>query len=158
MFFARRRRLLLRIISILMLVTFSFSPGGSLPLLPFLFARPALAASAPDGLGLEDYWNYVRFDLGGGWNVAVTPRRVAASTGASGTAMVACGAHHLADVLPVLGMSAAVVFLNEYRTQLLWLGIAANAAGTAYLVRLLLRHRRSSGVSPDGGPRPGTGR
>ncbi len=102
----------------------------------------------------EDRWYIIAIVAGFGLQVGLftrlrqcvgrAPRAgVAASTGASGTAMVACCAHHLADVLPVLGVSAAAVFLNEYRTQLLWLGIAANAAGTAYLLRLFLRHRHS---------------
>ncbi len=109
----------------------------------------------------EDRWYIAAIVVGFGLQVGLfshlrrrhgrAPRAgVAASTGASGTAMVACCAHHLTDVLPLLGASAAAVFLSEYRTQLLWLGIAANAAGTAYLLRLLLRHRRPG----DGRPQP----
>jgi hypothetical protein len=59
---------------------------------------------------------------------------VAASTGTSTTAMLACCAHHVADVLPVLGLSGAAIFLNDYKTELLWLGIAMNAGGVTYLL------------------------
>jgi copper chaperone CopZ len=67
---------------------------------------------------------------------------VAASTGASTTAMLACCAHHLADILPILGLSGAAVFLNLYKTPLLWLGILMNLAGIVYLVRQIRRQRR----------------
>jgi hypothetical protein len=59
---------------------------------------------------------------------------VAASTGTSTMAMLACCAHHVADVLPVLGLSGAAIFLNDYKTELLWLGITMNAAGVIYML------------------------
>jgi YHS domain-containing protein len=59
---------------------------------------------------------------------------VAASTGTSTAAMLACCAHHLADVLPIVGVAGAAVFLNTYKTPLLWLSIAMNLAGVAYLL------------------------
>lgn len=67
---------------------------------------------------------------------------VAAGAGTSGAGMVACCAHHLADVLPILGLSGAAVFLNTYRKPLLWLGIAVNLAGVAYLLYQVGRARR----------------
>ena len=59
---------------------------------------------------------------------------MAASTGTSTAAMLACCAHHLSDVLPILGVSGAAVFLSAYQTPLLWLGLAMNLAGITYLV------------------------
>jgi hypothetical protein len=58
---------------------------------------------------------------------------VTASAGAGGVAMLACCAHHVADVLPVLGLSAAAAFLGAYKTPLLWLSVAVNLAGLIYL-------------------------
>lgn len=75
---------------------------------------------------------------------------VAASTGTSTAAMLACCAHHLADVLPVIGLSGAAIFLNDYKTPLLWLGIAMNVAGIAYLLRQVRRQRRLLCAMPDG--------
>ncbi|MBI3971778.1 MAG: hypothetical protein HY332_10865 [Chloroflexi bacterium] len=66
---------------------------------------------------------------------------VAASTGTSLTAMLACCAHHLTDILPILGLSGAAVFLTAYKTPLLWLGIGMNAAGAVYLLRQIRRAR-----------------
>ncbi len=67
---------------------------------------------------------------------------VATSTGTSATAMLACCAHHLADVLPIIGISSAAVLLNAYKTPLLWLGIAMNLAGVIYLLRNIRHQRR----------------
>lgn len=67
---------------------------------------------------------------------------VAASTGTSTAAMLACCAHHLTEVLAVVGLSGAAVFLNAYKVPLLWLGIAMNVAGILYLARQIRQHRR----------------
>jgi copper chaperone CopZ len=66
---------------------------------------------------------------------------VAASTGTSTAAMLACCAHHLTDVVPVLGLSGAAVFLNLYKTPLLWLGILMNLAGIVFMLSQVRRQR-----------------
>jgi hypothetical protein len=66
---------------------------------------------------------------------------VAASTGMSAAAMLACCAHHLADVLPIVGVAGATVFLNVYKTPLLWLSIMMNLAGVAYLLWKIQQHQ-----------------
>lgn len=62
--------------------------------------------------------------------------QLAAGTGTavSGMAMVACCAHHVVDLLPVLGLSAAALFLSEYQEQLLIFGIVANLAGIVMML------------------------
>lgn len=67
---------------------------------------------------------------------------VVASTGTSTAAMLACCAHHLTEVLPILGLSGAAVFLNVYKTPLLWLGIVMNLASIAYQLRKVHQARR----------------
>lgn len=62
-----------------------------------------------------------------------------AGTATSSISMIACCAHHVADVLPVLGLSGLAVFLVEARTPLMLLGLATNAAGIAVMVRELRR-------------------
>jgi len=69
---------------------------------------------------------------------------VAASTGTSATAMLACCAHHLGDILPIVGVAGATAFLNMYKTPLLWLSIALNLAGVVYLLRKLRAQRHMS--------------
>ena len=68
---------------------------------------------------------------------------VAASTGTSAVAMLACCAHHLTDVLPILGLSGAAVFLNVYKTPLLWVGIVMNGIGIVYLLWKIQQYERS---------------
>lgn len=67
---------------------------------------------------------------------------VAASTGTSTAAMLACCAHHLSDILPIVGLSGAAIFLNAYKTPLLWLGIVMNLAGIIYLAWKIREQRR----------------
>lgn len=59
------------------------------------------------------------------------------STAVSGMAMVACCAHHLVDLLPILGLSAAALFLSEYQEQLLIFGVAANVMGITMMLWLI---------------------
>lgn len=66
----------------------------------------------------------------------------AAGTGTSTAAMLACCAHHATDALPVLGLSGATIFLNDYRLLLMGVGIAVNAIGVLLMVRLVIREWR----------------
>lgn len=56
------------------------------------------------------------------------------SIAVSGMAMMACCAHHLVDLLPILGLSAAALFLSEYQEQLLIFGITANLIGISMML------------------------
>jgi hypothetical protein len=66
---------------------------------------------------------------------------VAASTSTSTVAMLACCAHHLTDVFAIFGLSGAAIFLNVYKTPLLWLGILMNLFGIAYLLWKIRQQR-----------------
>jgi hypothetical protein len=66
----------------------------------------------------------------------------AAGTGTSTAAMLACCAHHVTDALPVLGLSGVAIFLGDYRVPLMGLGIAVNAAGVLFMLRLAFREGR----------------
>jgi hypothetical protein len=68
---------------------------------------------------------------------------VTAAAGAGGTAsavgMVACCAHHVADLAPVIGASGAAVFLTSYRLPIRLAGIGINAVGVLVAARRLRR-------------------
>jgi len=49
--------------------------------------------------------------------------------------MLTCCAHKLVGVAPVLGLSGAAIFLNPYKTPLLWLVVVMNLIGILYLAR-----------------------
>jgi hypothetical protein len=59
--------------------------------------------------------------------------------GASAVGMVACCAHHIADLAPIIGASGAAVFLTEYRTPIMAAGVAINALGVFLAARRLRR-------------------
>ena len=62
--------------------------------------------------------------------------------GTSTLAMVACCAHHVTDVLPLVGLSAAAVFLAEYKVWFMAVGLLTNLIGIGVMVRILVRERR----------------
>lgn len=68
--------------------------------------------------------------------------------GAGGTtstvAMVACCAHHVADALPVLGLTAAAAFLAQYRTAFMLVGLGTTALGIAVMLIILIKARRDA--------------
>jgi hypothetical protein len=69
-----------------------------------------------------------------------------AMTGASGAtstiAMAACCAHHVTDVLPILGLTVAATFLAEYRTAFMLIGLGTALIGIIVMLVILLRERR----------------
>jgi hypothetical protein len=73
------------------------------------------------------------------------PATAAASTVAGGgmstAAMVACCAHHVADVLPVLGLSAAAAFLARWKLPFLGIGLSTNVVGILLMLRALRQVR-----------------
>ncbi len=59
--------------------------------------------------------------------------------GASTGGMVACCAHHLADLLPFVGATGAATFLIDYRIAFMVVGIGVNAVGVFLASRQLHR-------------------
>ena len=50
--------------------------------------------------------------------------------------------HHVTDVLPILGLTAAAAFLAEYQTAFMLFGLATTLAGIGWMLVVLLRERR----------------
>lgn len=73
-----------------------------------------------------------------------------AGGGASAGAMVACCAHHAADLLPLIGASGAAVFLTAYRTPLMLVGVVVTGIGIALSLRRLRRAPVVVGALADG--------
>jgi hypothetical protein len=70
---------------------------------------------------------------------------LAGASGATSTmAMVACCAHHVSDVLPILGLTAATAFLAEYRIPFMLVGLGMTLVGIAVMLVILLRERRKA--------------
>lgn len=61
-----------------------------------------------------------------------------AGGGMSTVAMVACCAHHVADVLPLVGLTAAATFLANWKIPFMVVGLATNLIGIMvmfYIIR-----------------------
>lgn len=67
-----------------------------------------------------------------------------ASGGMSTAAMVACCAHHVTDVLPILGLTAAATFLTEYRIAFMGIGLGMTLIGITVMFVILFKERRKA--------------
>lgn len=64
------------------------------------------------------------------------------SGGTSVTAMVACCLHHVTDVLPILGVSAAATFLTRYQRPFMLVGLGTEIIGILLMLIILYRERK----------------
>lgn len=55
----------------------------------------------------------------------------------SSLSMTICCAHHLVELIPILGVSGLALFLTEYQKELLILGVIANFLGLVFMVWML---------------------
>ncbi|OGK23460.1 hypothetical protein A3A46_03390 [Candidatus Roizmanbacteria bacterium RIFCSPLOWO2_01_FULL_37_13] len=63
-------------------------------------------------------------------------KTIATTSGtASSISMVACCAHHLSEVLPIIGLSGAAAFLTRYQIPLIMLGVIMNGFGIFYMLK-----------------------
>jgi hypothetical protein len=65
-----------------------------------------------------------------------------ASGGTSATAMIACCIHHVTDVLPILGLSAAASYLTRYQRPFMLIGLVMNLIGIGVMLFVLYRERQ----------------
>jgi hypothetical protein len=100
----------------------------------------------------RDWWLVLPLTVGFGVQVAVlveVRRRhkaahgvtavAGAGAGTSAVGMVACCAHHLADLVPLVGLSGAATFLTAQQRTLMWVAVAMTAAGVWLAARQLQR-------------------
>ena len=71
---------------------------------------------------------------------ATTTASVATSGGVSASSMAACCAHHLADVLPILGLSGLAAFLVSYQVLFIVIGVLSNVVGITIMLESIQRH------------------
>ena len=97
----------------------------------------------------QDWWLLAPIVAGFGTQVALTAelrRRhrahhlgatTGAGTGASTVGMVACCAHHLADLVPLMGATGLAAFLLDWRIPFMLGGIVVNAVAVTVAARRL---------------------
>lgn len=72
-----------------------------------------------------------------------------ASTGGMTTgSMVACCVHHVTDIVPVLGATALGLFLLQYQSAFMLLGILSNIVGITMMLYLIQKHSLHNGRFP----------
>ncbi len=67
----------------------------------------------------------------------------AASGGISTVSMIACCAHHLSDVLTLIGLSVLSVFLAQYQVPFIIVGIVSNVIGIILMLNTMKEHNLS---------------
>lgn len=100
----------------------------------------AITAGFGSQIGLFSYLRAAMNATHGRMSTAVA----ASGTGGSTVAMVACCAHHLADILPLAGMTAATLFLSEYKRPLMTIGLLATGIGILWMLWQIRRHGQHS--------------
>ncbi len=70
----------------------------------------------------------------------VVGKEIAATGTVSGTTMVACCAHHLVDIVPLLGVSAFALFLNQFQPVFIVVGLFSNLAGIILMLMAAQKH------------------
>lgn len=71
-------------------------------------------------------------------------KMVVASGTTSTAAMLACCAHYLTGILPVIGAAGAVTLIAQYQVELFWVGLAFNLAGIIFIGSRIVSARRPS--------------
>lgn len=136
---------------------------GSAGLALLYFGIVSLAESPEHALALfwEDRWIVLPIILGFGVQAALyvilrkqlflpvahtgpSTALTGASGGTSTVAMVACCAHHVSDVLPILGLTAAATFLAEYRIAFMLVGLGMTGVGIMVMLITLWKERQKA--------------
>ncbi len=91
------------------------------------------------GFGIQlGLYSYIRSNIGK--KVTGATAEVATAGGISTGSMIACCAHHITDVLPIIGLSAAAVFLVKYQLPFILLGIFSNFVGITMMLNIIQKH------------------
>ena len=88
------------------------------------------------GFGIQvSLFTYVR-----SYKNALAATSVSVSGGVSTTSMAACCAHHISDILPIVGLSAAAIFLVKYQLTLILIGLFSNLIGINFMLHTMKKH------------------
>ncbi|HEU0080593.1 MAG TPA: hypothetical protein VFQ72_01020 [Candidatus Paceibacterota bacterium] len=68
----------------------------------------------------------------------VSSKTIAVTGTTSTLSMISCCAHYLVNVLPILGATGALAFIGAYQVEFFWVGILANIAGLAFIIRKII--------------------
>lgn len=129
--------------------------GAGLILLAFYFGIPILSQGFEHAIdqSLEMWYWLLALVAGFGAQVGlfdfirrnlkkrrVATASVATSGGVSAGSMAACCAHHLSDVLPLLGLAGLSAFMVNYQLFFIILGVMSNVVGITIMLETIQRH------------------
>lgn len=100
-----------------------------------------------------DKWYILPIDISFGAQVGLytylhflvrqTPKAIPTVSGSASTiAMILCCVHHVADILPIIGLSAASMFFTRYSTEFFISALAINLAGLIVILYLIAKEKR----------------
>lgn len=90
------------------------------------------------GFGVQvGLFSYIRTSL----KALQSTASMAASTGMSTGSMIACCAHHLTDVLPIIGLTGLAAVLTQYQAFFILLGILSNIVGIIIMMSVIQKHK-----------------
>ncbi len=108
-----------------------------------------------------DYWYYL-LSLAAGFGIQIglytylkgaavsgqgSGKVMAVSGTTSGTAMISCCAHYLANIAPMLATSGALTVMAQYQVQLFWVGLIFNLGGIIFVTNKLFKYKKLYGKS-----------
>jgi len=91
------------------------------------------------GFGIQvGLYSYIRASLH--TRIVAATAEVATTGGVSVGSMIACCVHHISDVSPFIGLSAAGVFLTRYQLPFILLGVFSNLVGMTMMLGIIQKH------------------
>lgn len=76
---------------------------------------------------------------------ALSLKILAGSGGISSGSMVACCLHHLSDVLPIMGLAGAALFLVQYQIFFIAVGVVSNIIGIIIMLEIIRKNNLAKG-------------
>lgn len=124
--------------------------GGAVALLAVYFVAVGFISDLPFAVSqFKKFWYYI-VPLAVGFGIQLgmfsylrqavksgqgTGKVLAVSGGASTGAMLACCAHYLTNIAPLIATAGVITFITQYQVQFFWAGLAFNLAGIIYIAR-----------------------
>ncbi len=96
------------------------------------------------GFGIQvGFYSYLKNSL----KHKISPEVIATSGVTSTAAMVACCAHYLVNVLPILTVAGLIAFISQYQVRLFWIGLVFNFTGIIYMANKVYRFLKEHDIS-----------
>ncbi len=132
---------------------FLFGLAAAISLLVVYFSILALAQDMEHAFSqfVVDKWFILPIDLSFGLQMGlysylrslykVGTAVPAASGGVSAVSMALCCAHHLIDILPIVGLSVVSIFFARYSTEIFIFALAVNFLGLIFILSFIKKEK-----------------